>query len=137
MRLEALDVLVYTEYDPDRAVTTTAFAGVVALRRLPGECSLTLAAAFVPDPGDDVRTHRVPWLFITHAEEGGATTYTTTRLVSTAVERAEDGSRVVARYDLGFQPARAGLHALLVEGADGGQITSLDWSLQVTHAYRA
>ncbi|MFA7296983.1 MAG: hypothetical protein WC211_07340 [Dehalococcoidia bacterium] len=137
MRLEALDVLTYTEHDPDRAVTTMPFDGAVALRLLPGDCSLALAAVFVPDPGDDAATHRVPWLFVTHAEESGATAYATARLIARSVERAEDGRRIEARYDLGLRPARAGLHTLLVEVADGPQITSLEWSLRVTHAYRA
>jgi hypothetical protein len=137
MRLDALDVLAYAERDPDRVVTTTPFDGAVALRLLPGDCSLAVEAAFLPDAGDDLATHRVPWLFVTHAEEGGATAYSTVRLVPTAVERDEHRQRLLARYDLAFQPARAGLHVLLVEVADGAQITSLDWSLRVTHDYRA
>lgn len=138
MRLDALNILAYREHDPDPpGEVPVPFDGSVALRLLPGDCSLALVAVFKPEADDRGPSHPVPWIFVTHAEEDGAVAYATTRLAAHTSERADDGSQVVAFYDLPFRPARAGDHALLVEVADGGRIESHDWMVRVRQTYRA
>jgi len=131
MQLRSLAVVRYVEHDPDRVPSPTSFDTSVALRVLPGECTLTLTAVFDYESVEMHRPYSLPMLFMTHSEEEGASAYSVARLDPYGIEQTEDGAAVVAFYDVLFKPARAGWHALFVEVANGGQIESRDWTVRV------
>jgi hypothetical protein len=117
--------------------TPTPFEDSIALRLLPGDCTLALVGVFTGEATEGQESRALPRLFVTHAEEGGAVAYAVVPLIPASIERREDIGEVVAHYELPFRPARAGQHALLLEVADGGLIEEHDCAIRVRHAYNA
>ncbi len=137
MELTSLDIASYTEHDADRVPTSTPFEDSIALRLLPGDCTLSLVAVFSGDAVEVRESRTLPRMFVTHPEEGGAVAYSVVPLMPSGIERREDAGEVVARYELSFRPARAGSHSLILEVGYGNEIVSHDWGIRVRHAYNA
>lgn len=137
MQLTYLEIASYTEHDADRVPTSTPFEESIALRVLPGDCTLSLVAVFSGAAAEVRESRTLPRIFVTHPEEGGAVAYSVVPLTPSGIERREDAGEVVARYELPFRPARAGAHSLLLEVGYGGDIVSHDWGIRVRHAYNA
>ena len=52
MQLTLLAIAAYTEHDPDRIEAQTPYDDAIALRLLPGDCTLSLVAEFSCEPAE-------------------------------------------------------------------------------------